>query len=47
MPEPMNTPMSGAFESVISSFESSIANCDAAMAYWMKTSIFLTSFFSI
>src|SRR5688572_31932432 len=27
--------------------ESSIANCDAAMAYWMKTSIFLTSFLSM
>jgi hypothetical protein len=28
------------------SFASSIANCEAAMANWMKTSIFLTSFFS-
>ena len=46
MPEPMNTPTSGAFSGVIVSPESSIANCDAAMAYWMKTSIFLTSFFS-
>ena len=26
---------------------SSIANCDAAIAYWMKMSIFLTSFFSM
>jgi hypothetical protein len=26
---------------------SSIANCEAAMAYWMKTSIFLTSFLSM
>ena len=26
---------------------SSIANCDAAIANWMKTSIFLTSFFSM
>ena len=47
MPEPMNTPTFGAFSGVIGSFESSIANCDAAMAYWMKTSIFLTSFFSM
>src|SRR5688572_23472518 len=46
MPEPTNTPTCGAFASVIASFASSIANCDAAIAYWMKTSIFLTSFFS-
>ena len=46
MPEPMNTPTSRAFSGVIVSLASSIANCDAAIAYWMKTSIFLTSFFS-
>src|SRR5499426_2486023 len=47
MPDPMKTPMSGAFSFVIFRPESSIANCDAATAYWMKTSIFLTSFFSM
>ncbi len=47
MPEPMNTPTSDAFSAVICSFASSMANCDAAIAYWMKTSIFLTSFFSM
>ena len=47
MPDPMKTPTSGPFSGVIVSFESSIANCAAAMAYWMKRSIFLTSFFSI
>ena len=46
MPEPTNTPTFAAFASVIASFASSIANCEAAIAYWMKTSIFLTSFFS-
>ena len=47
IPEPMNAPTSSAFSSVICSFESSMANCAAAMANWMKRSIFLTSFFSI
>ena len=42
----MKTPTFGAFSGVIGSFASSIANCEAAIAYWMKTSIFLTSFFS-
>ena len=47
MPDAMNTPRRGAFSRVTCSFESSIANCAAAIAYWMKTSIFLTSFFSM
>src|SRR5258705_3019232 len=38
--------MFGALSLVISSRLSSIANCAAAIAYWMKRSIFLTSFFS-
>ena len=46
MPEPMKTPTLVALAGVICRPESSIANCDAAMAYWMKTSIFLTSFLS-
>jgi hypothetical protein len=46
MPEPMKTPTLVAFSAVIGSFASSIANCAAAIANWMKTSIFLTSFFS-
>src|SRR5438477_2477920 len=46
MPEAMNTPTRGPSSGVIASSASSTANCDAAMAYWMKTSIFLTSFFS-
>ena len=46
MPEPMKTPTSGALSAVIARRESSIANCAAATAYWMKTSIFLTSFLS-
>jgi hypothetical protein len=45
-PEPMKTPTLVALAGVICRPESSIANCDAAMAYWMKTSIFLTSFLS-
>ncbi len=47
MPEAMNTPTRGALSWVTCSFESSIANCDAAIANWMKMSIFLTSFFSM
>src|SRR4029453_8519754 len=47
MPDAMNTPALGASSGVIWSEASSIANCDAAIAYWMKTSIFLTSFFSM
>src|SRR3954467_1764059 len=47
IPEAMNTPTRGATSAVTSSRESSIANCDAAIAYWMKMSIFLTSFFSM
>src|SRR5215218_4675693 len=46
MPDAMNTPTRGAMSGVTFSPESSIANCDAAMANWMKMSIFLTSFFS-
>jgi hypothetical protein len=33
MPDPRNTPTLGAFSSVIGSFASSMANCDAAIAY--------------
>src|SRR5437868_11689298 len=47
MPDAMKTPVRGARSGVISSRESTIANCDAAIAYWMKMSIFLTSFFSM
>src|SRR5204863_8432748 len=47
MPDAMNTPVFGASSGVICRPASSIANCDAAIAYWMKTSIFLTSFFSM
>ena len=47
MPEAMNTPTRARCSGVISKPESSIANCDAAIAYWMKMSIFLTSFFSM
>ncbi len=46
MPEPMKTPTCGAFSGVMIRPESTTANCEAAIAYWMKTSIFLTSFFS-
>src|SRR6476646_7019030 len=38
MPEAMKTPTSGALAGVTAKPESSIANCEAAMAYWMKTS---------
>ena len=47
IPEAMNTPTRGAFDGVTFKPESSIANCDAARANWMKTSIFFTSFFSM
>src|SRR5262249_27103272 len=47
MPDAMNTPTSLLFDGVMAKPESSIANCAAAIAYWMKTSIFLTSFFSM
>src|SRR3954447_18354871 len=47
MPDAMNTPTRVAFPGVICRPESSTANCDAATAYWMKMSIFLTSFFSM
>src|SRR5947199_322857 len=47
MPDAMKTPTFGARAGVIWSAASSIANCEAAIAYWMKTSIFLTSFFSM
>ena len=46
IPEAMNTPTRGPSAGVIVSFASSTANCEAAIAYWMKTSIFLTSFLS-
>src|SRR5262245_37480086 len=36
MPEPIYTPMFGALAAVISRRLSSIANCAAAIAYWMK-----------
>src|SRR5438067_1683409 len=47
MPDAMNTPTRGASAAVTSSRASSTAYCDAAIAYWMKMSIFLTSFFSM
>ena len=46
MPDPMKTPTPVALAGVTCRPESSISNCAAAMAYWMKTSIFLTSFLS-
>src|SRR6185503_13638413 len=46
IPDAMNTPIRRDSSGVTVSVASSIANCDAAIAYWMKTSIFLTSFFS-
>src|SRR6266853_1330827 len=46
MPDAMYTPTRGASSGVNVNAASSTANCDAAIAYWMKTSIFLTSFFS-
>ena len=47
IPDAMNTPTRVAMSSVTDSAASSIANWDAAMANWMKTSIFLTSFLSM
>src|SRR4051794_6048859 len=47
IPEAMNTPVRVAISALTFSFASSIANCDAAIASWMKMSIFLTSFFSM
>src|SRR5436190_12373510 len=47
IPEAMNTPTRVLFSAVTLKQASSIANCAAAIAYWMKTSIFLTSFFSM
>ncbi len=47
IPDAMNTPTRVAISSVTDSDASSMANCDAAMANWMKTSIFLTSFLSM
>src|SRR5919201_3653426 len=47
MPDAINTPTRGPSAGVTLRPASSIANCDAAIAYWMKTSIFLTSFFSM
>ncbi len=46
MPDAMKTPTWSAIAGVTSSPASSTANCAAASANWMKTSIFLTSFFS-
>src|SRR5579871_6556875 len=36
MPDPIDTPALGARSGPIFSAASSIANCEAAMAYWMK-----------
>src|SRR5258705_4688096 len=47
IPDAMNTPTRRESSGVTVSFASSIANCEAAIAYWMKMSIFLTSFFSM
>ena len=47
MPDAMNTPTRVAMSGVTFSRASSTANCEAAIANWMKTSIFLTSFFSM
>ncbi len=44
IPDAMNTPTRVAMSSVTDTPASSMANWEAAMAYWMKTSIFLTSF---
>ncbi len=46
IPEAMNTPTPSAIAGVTFSRASSTANCAAASANWMKTSIFLTSFLS-
>src|SRR5215831_18006783 len=47
IPDAMSTPTRVASSGVIVKHASSMANCAAATAYWMKTSIFLTSFFSM
>ena len=47
MPDAMYTPVSVSRSGVICRPASSIANCDAAIAYWMNTSCFLTSFLSM
>jgi hypothetical protein len=47
MPDAMNTPIRVALSAVTFSPESAIAQSEAAMANWMKMSIFLTSFFSM
>src|SRR3954471_16426386 len=47
MPDAMKTPTRRDCSGLICSCASSIANCDAAIAYWMKMSIFLTYFFSM
>ncbi len=46
MPEPMKTPTRGAIAGVMVSAALFMAKSDAAIAYWMKVSIFLTSFLS-
>src|SRR4029079_4015038 len=46
MPDAMNTPTWSAISAVTESLASSTANCEAASANWMKTSIFLTCFLS-
>jgi len=47
IPEPITTPTSSAFVSSITRPASSTAIWLAAIAKWMKESLFLTSFFSI
>src|SRR5262245_43076058 len=47
IPDAMKTPTRRLNSGVMTRQASSTANCEAAMAYWMKTSIFLTSFFSM
>ena len=47
MPDAMNTPTRVAISGVTVNRASSTANWDAAIANWMKTSIFLTSFLSM
>ena len=46
MPDAMKTPVRVACSGLTVSFASAIANSVAAIASWMKTSIFLTSFLS-
>ena len=47
MPEPTITPMRSAFSGVTSSFASSSASLEAAMAKWRKRSILRTSLFGM